>query len=315
MSLAIITSGPYSTIQDRGRIGYQHLGVPTSGASDSEALLLGNHLLGNQRDDAGIEICFGGFLAKATIPLNCCLTGSVQAIIRRHHIDGTMTDHPAGTVIALGAGETIEVPFFSDSLSALLLIGGGIMTAPIYGSRSTTVNAALGGLEGRLLQAGDELPIGRSPRPIAHQLDRQAYDALFAKPQNIRIMLGPQDFWFTNDALQSLCAAPYQVSAQTSRMGMRLQGAHLAHKGPADIISDGMVRGAIQVPAEGQPIIAMADHGTMGGYVKIACVIAADLAPLGRLRPHDHVQFEIVTEHEAQAAYRSRQNRLAALMS
>lgn len=311
--IEILKAGPFTTIQDRGRIGYQHLGVPNSGALDSEALSVGNHLLRNAPDDAAIEICFGGFHGKATAPLTICLTGSQKAVIRHHSQDGTSSDHKAGTIVAIQANDTLEIPPFGDSLSALLCVGGGITTKPVYGSRATTTNANLGGLDGRVLQEGDQLPVGASPddsapHPAATTLDESLYASLFTKPERVRLMLGPQDFWFTNEAIETLCKTIFTISPQTSRMGMRLQGAVLAHKGPADIISDGMVKGTIQVPADGQPIIAMADHGTMGGYTKIACVIEADLASLSRLRPQDKVQFEIVTAKEAQQALRKRQS-------
>ena len=143
------------------------------------------------------------------------------------------------------------------------------------------------------------LPLGQShikpaPEPRAISPD------IFGKQKKFHIILGPQDFWFTADALATLVADSYKISAQTSRMGMRLIGPELAHKQAADIISDAMMRGVLQVPADGQPIIAMADHGTMGGYAKIGCVISSQISALGRLRPHDEISFDIVTNKQAQ---------------
>ena len=313
--IEILTSGPFSTIQDSGRFGYQHLGVPTSGALDGDALLVGNSLLSNTPDDSAIEICFGGFSAKAHQDMTICLTGSLAAQLVVTTTDAATNFYTAGQTATISAGDIIEIPPFGDSLSCVLCLSGGVDVPVIYGSRSTTITAKLGGYEGRILAAGDRL--GLLPyqlRPIRDAAPI-AYASLFAKPLSLRIIFGPQDFWFTPDALATLTAAPYRISPQSSRMGMRLIGAPLAHKGPADIVSDGMVRGAIQVPADGQPILAMADHGTMGGYTKIGCVVSADIAAMGRLRPHDEVRFEVVTAKEAEAALAAKKALITASLS
>ena len=314
--IEIQIAGPFTTIQDRGRQGYQHIGVPTSGALDDDALLLGNALIGNHESCAAIEICFGGFQASVDRPTALCLTGSIKAQMIIHKPTGKRLEIACAVPVVAEDGDRIEIPPFGDTLSAVLAIGGGIDVALIYGSRSTTVNAMLGGLEGRCLQDGDKLDCGNSDTQNAQAsaCDKDLYEAHFAPQTTLRIIAGPQDFWFTPEALATLTTTPFLVSPQTSRMGMRLSGESLAHKGPADIISDGMVRGAIQVPADGQPIIAMADHGTMGGYTKIACVISADLGALGRLRPNLKITFEMVTEKEAKQALEAKSARLRALM-
>ena len=313
--IEILTSGPFSTIQDKGRFGYQHLGVPTSGALDGDALLIGNALIGNDANDSAIEICFGGFSAKAYQDCAICLTGSIAAHIIITAKDGTKTAYEAGRIAVITVGDSIEIPPFGDSLSCLLCLSGGVDVPVIYGSRSTTVTAKLGGYEGRILAAGDRLALRAYEARSIQNAAQDAYASLSAKPTRLRIMFGPQDFWFTHGALEALTAAPYRISAQSSRMGMRLIGACLAHKGPADIVSDGMVRGAIQVPGDGQPILAMADHGTMGGYTKIGCVISADIPAMGRLRPHDEVRFEVVTAKEAEAALSAQKALITAALS
>ena len=313
--IEVITSGPFSTIQDLGRFGFQHLGVPISGALDRNALIIGNQSLGNDRTKSAIEICFGGFSAKAEQAFHICVTGSISALVKVTSKSGIETIYEAGTIVPVEIDDVIEVPPFGDSLSCLLCITGGFDVPVIYGSSATTTNAGLGGFEGRILQSGDRLNIGTQPHKIAQairHLNKQAYQQAMQKPQTLRLILGPQDFWFTSQALETLTKAPYQISPQTSRMGMRLSGARLAHKGPADILSDAMVRGALQVPADGQPILAMADHGTMGGYTKIAVVISADIAAMGRLRPRDEIQFAIVTPDEAQQALKDERELLAA---
>ena len=300
MSVTIRQPGPYSTIQDRGRFGYQHLGVPTGGALDREALAIGNALLGNDAHINGIEICFGGFSVQFDDASRITLVGSVGATLTVEETTGKVTDYRTCDVIEVGPGDVVTVPPFGDSLSALLCIAGGLDVPVIYGGTGATPNAKIGGFEGRILQAGDVIPLGKAgdkPSP-PYQCQRD----IFAKQTELRLMLGPQDYWFKQEAIEALLETPYKVSPQTSRMGMRLQGAALPHKGPADIISDAMMRGVLQVPADGQPIIAMADHGTMGGYTKIGCVIAADINALGRIRPGDTISFSSVTADEAALA-------------
>ena len=316
--IEILTAGPFSTIQDQGRFGYQHLGVPISGALDREALEIGNMILGNPKNCSAIEICFGGFAAIFHQDCYLSLIGSGTAMITHRDQLQTQTIYEAGEIVAISAGDQIEIPPFSDSLSALLCVSGGLDVPRLYGSQSTTPNAALGGHEGRMLAQGDRLALGQTQQDYAPTISHRQTDAiqaLMTKPQILRILFGPQDYWFTPEASQNLTNASYKILPQTSRMGMRLAGPQLAHKGPADIISDGMIRGAIQVPADGQPIIAMADHGTMGGYTKIACVISADIAAMGRLRPHDQIFFESVTQKEAEQAFARRRAEITSILS
>lgn len=307
--MTILQAGPFSTIQDAGRIGYQHLGVPRSGALDLDALYLGNALLGNEPQTSAIEICFGNFTAEVTASVTVTLTGSQTACLVRHCASAQDETYPVGRAIRLEAGDRIEIPAFGDSLSVLLCVAGGIDVPFVYGSQSTTINASLGGFQGRCLQEGDELAL--LPAPVNQDRDIPLISPdVFGKQKRFHLLLGPQDFWFTTDALTALTSHRFKISPQTSRMGMRLIGPELQHKDPADIISDAMMRGVLQVPADGQAIIAMADHGTMGGYPKIACIISSELSALGRLRPHDEISFDIVTEAQAIQMVQAHQNRL-----
>ena len=309
-NLTILQAGPLSSLQDAGRIGYQHLGVPRSGALDLDALLLGNMLLGNAPSTSAIEICFGNFVAEISHDIAVTLTGSMTACLVRHRRSLPSETYQTGAIVRLEAGDRLEIPPFGDSLSVLLCLAGGFDVPYVYGSQSTTINASLGGFQGRCLQDDDVLPLCQSNAAALHE-PRAISPEIFRKQTKLNIILGPQDFWFTADALAALVSGSYKVSAQTSRMGMRLIGPELAHKQAADIISDAMMRGVLQVPADGQPIIAMADHGTMGGYTKIGCVISSQISALGRLRPHDEISFEIITNHEAQMLARAHQTALS----
>ena len=295
--ISVIKSGPYTTIQDAGRRGYQHLGVPASGALDLDALQIGNQLLQNPKGTNALEICFGGAEILFHDHRFVIITGSEGVQITKQTKQGRTALYPAGAIIELHAQDRLIIAPFGDSLSCLLCLSGGCDVPPIYSSTATTPNVGIGGYQGRILQQGDDIPL--APCQILPPINDKIDASFFTKPQRLRIMAGPQNDWFTPDGLANLTTSSYKILPQSNRMGMRLSGPTLHHKGPADIISDGMVRGAIQVPADGQPIIAMADHGTMGGYTKIATVIAADLSAMGRLRPHDVVQFEMVTSEEA----------------
>jgi biotin-dependent carboxylase-like uncharacterized protein len=311
--LHIETAGPCSTVQDGGRIGWQALGVLEGGVLDREALQTGNALLGNPAGQPAIEICQGGFVAGlAGSPVKICLAGSSEAVLEVLSKKGEARRIPPYTACDIQAGEQLTIRPFKDSLSVLLCLAADLDLPSLYGSQGTTANAGIGGLDGRLLAAGDRLGLRQLTSARAGFL---AEPPQLAAPSQLRIIFGPQDDWFTGEARARLTDSSWQVTPQLSRMGMRLAGPKLAHCGPADIISDGIVRGHIQVPAEGQPIILMADHGTTGGYAKIATVISADLPGLGRLRPGAAITFATVTLEEAARLAARRAAEMAAILA
>lgn len=311
--LRIETAGPCSTVQDKGRAGWQALGVPEGGVLDSEALQIGNALLGNPAGQPAIEICQGGFVARlAGGDIKICLAGSNEAVLEILSKKGKARRIPPYTVCDIRAGEQLKIQPFRDSLSVLLCLAADLDLPSLYGSQSTTANAGIGGLDGRLLAAGDRLHLHALTSAQAGFL---AEPPPLTAPRQLRIIFGPQDDWFTEEACASLIDSSWQITPQLSRMGMRLAGPKLEHRGPADIISDGIVRGHIQVPADGQPIILMADHGTTGGYAKIATVISADLPGLGRLRPGAEITLAAVTLEEAAGLAARRADEMAKIQA
>lgn len=311
--LLIQSAGPCSTVQDDGRVGWQALGVPEGGVLDREALQIGNALLGNPPGQPAIEICQGGFMAElAGSDIKLCLGGSSEAVLEILSKKGDARRIPPYTACEIRAGEQLKIRPFKDSLSVLLCLAAELDLPSLYGSLGTTANAGIGGLDGRLLAAGDRLGLRALTTAQAGFL---AEPPPLEAPGQLHIIFGPQDDWFTEEARARLIDTSWQVTPQLSRMGMRLAGPKLDHKGPADIISDGIVRGHIQVPAEGQPIILMADHGTTGGYAKIATVISADLSGLGRLRPGGALTFEAVTLEEAIRLAAGRAAEMAAIIA
>lgn len=312
--IEVIEAGIGNCIQDAGRFGYRSIGVPVSGAADPILLACANRLLGNAPAEAGLEISLVGPRLRAVSgTLRIALAGALSGRVIRSN--GSFFDLPAWQTATLFAGDTIALGAAAGGV-AYLAISGGFRVPPQLGSRATYTRAQLGGIAGRALAAGDRLPCGsvsgdpwlefRSEAPFAHP----------AGP--LRVILGPQDDHFEAAALDVFLGQAFTVSRDTDRMGMRLNGPVLRHragsdgKSGADIVSDGVVPGAIQVPGNGLPIVLLADAQTVGGYPKIATVIRADLPRLAHLAPGAPVRFVAVTVAEARAAGRAQTAALAA---
>jgi biotin-dependent carboxylase-like uncharacterized protein len=195
-----------------------------------------------------------------------------------------------------------------------LAVEGGIAVPLVLGSASTYVRAAIGGLEGRALRRDDIVPlaIARTPERVELRLPRPPHAV---GDQPIRVILGPQQDYFTEEAIATLLSAEFGVSKSADRMGMRLEGPPLRHRRGWDIISDAIATGAIQVPGSGQPILLLADHQTTGGYPKIATVVSPDLAVIGRRRPGDTLRFVTVTVEEAEELCRESDRRFSELVA
>lgn len=310
------------TVQDGGRPGLRYMGVPLSGAADIQGLAAANILLDNAPETAGLELLGPGpTLRVAAGPIRCALAGEGY-LLRTDNRDRSER-LPAWRGVTCQTGDTIQ-PCLSSGKPAYLALAGGLGLPEVLGSRSTYARARLGGLEGRSLQAKDMLPCFKIESGAA-QRDTQA-DALAghgtrpcrteADTQDVitlRAIAGPQQEHFTAEAVETFFSACYQVSADADRMGLRLQGPTLTHsdKG-ADIVTDGITPGAVQVPASGQPIILMQDAQTTGGYAKIAVVIQADMPRLGRLQPGDRIQFRQISLQEAAGARQAERRSLEA---
>lgn len=311
-ALLEVTDGGLSvTIQDRGRIGYRNIGVPLSGALDPVFLAAANALLGNDPAAAALEVVMSGPSFKVVSgTVRIALAGEIGAKVQSAR-GGALAVKPWSTA-TLFRGDVIRIGSVAGGI-AYVGISGGFCVPEVLGSRSTYQRAALGGVHGRAIAAGDRLPCGevqgdpwleyRSPRPLQHE-------ALQSAP--IRVILGPQQDHFTAAAMAAFLSAPYTVTRDMDRMGMRLDGVLLEHNARgAEIVSDGVAPGSIQVPANGHPIVLMADCQTSGGYPKIATVIGADLPRLGHARPGTILHFEAVTLPDAAVARKQQAHRLA----
>lgn len=293
-------AGP-ATVQDCGRPGYRHLGVPLAGALDGDLLQLANALAGNPLTTAAIEVRLVGPRLRAHAPVLVALGGEMDG--RIDSADGSSRPARAWASHRLAVGDTLTLGAVRGGV-AYLAVGGGIDVPVVLGSRSTYLRAAFGGFAGRQLAAGDRLAIGGSG--AAHALECVLATPPSRRTGVLRVLAGPQREYFTLAAWEQFVGSEFVVSREADRMGLRLDGACLKHDPAygADIVSDAVTPGAIQVAADGRAIVLLADCQTVGGYPKIATVIAADLNCLAHALPGTRLRFAAVTRAEALAARR-----------
>lgn len=308
-TLTVIRPGLLTTVQDLGRWGYQALGVPVAGAMDTRALRQANALVGNGPDAAALEVTLLGPVLRTDAPLVMALTGAAFALAVND------VAAPFGRPVAVPAGATITIgPRAQDTgARAYLAIDGGVATPPVLGSRATHLVSRMGGHQGRALVAGDVVPLGSAaPSASVHP----AVVTPVAPPGDgrLRVLLGPQHDWFDAAVIDRLLSATFAVGRRSDRMGFRLDGPPIATARRAELLSEPVPFGAIQVPAGGEPILLMADRQTTGGYPKIATVIAGDLPAAGQLAPGDAVRFVACTRAEARAALIAREREVLRAM-
>jgi antagonist of KipI len=200
-------------------------------------------------------------------------------------------------------GQVLDIQGVAGGLRSYLTVGGGINVPIVLGSRSTCLVAGFGGFHGRALQQGDMLPIGRpahSPERLRGWAAPEAWRQRYGLPVTLRVVWGPQDDAFTGEGRRTFLESTYEVTPHADRMGCRLDGPRIAHRELADILSDWIPPGGIQVPGDGRPIILLVDRQTTGGYAKIATVIGADIGLVAQCRPGDSVRFRAISQAEAQ---------------
>lgn len=285
MGMKIIMPGSLTTVQDAGRFGYQSIGITTSGAMDQGAFYLANELAGNTKNAAVLEMTLMGATILFTSKAWIALTGANMEPM----VNDRLVSMNAG--IQVKEGDTLRLGYAKQGCRCYLAVHGGLDVPEVMKSRSTNLKCRLGGLEGRKLQAGDELSFLQSENQIFEQKA-----VSYVPPVSsvvLRVQLGPQDEYFTEQGVYDFFHSSYTVSADADRMGYKLKGTAVEAKNGVDIISDGIVFGSVQIPPNGQPIVMMADHQTTGGYAKIAVVVTEDLYKLAQCKPGDMVQFSL----------------------
>lgn len=287
----IDSPGLLSTVQDLGRPGHAHEGVAASGAADPFSARAANRLVGN--DDAAplVEMTLVGGAFRFPEGGRVALTGAP--------CDGPLVPWRA---VAIEPGGSIRLGPMREGARAYLAVRGGLAVPRFLGSASTHLLSGLGGLAGRALRRGDRLPIGPEPvAPAADRADARSIRSLVMR-RLLRVTPGAQRDRFTPEAVRALLEEPFHVTGSSDRAGLRLDGPILPPRGGPPMPTEGVLPGAIQVSEGGRPIVLMVEHGTTGGYPKIADVIAADLPALGQLRPGDTVRFTEVGWDEARDA-------------
>lgn len=307
IDLVVKSCGPMTALQDRGRFGYQGFGVSPSGAMDRRALAMANALVGNPPDMGAIEfVNLGGSFTVEGGDLHLAVVGAGASV----SIDGNPV--PPLTSFVLKEGQSLEVGHPRTGTFAYLAVAGGVAVEPQLGSLSFHLRSRLGGLKGAPLQAGNRLscrPENQAGEPMQLTVD------VLEETGPLRVMVGPQDDYFTPESISLLLESEFTISPQADRMGFQLTGPKLEHARGFNIVSDGIVDGHIQVPGSGQPIVLMRDRQTAGGYPKIATVISADLARLAQMRPGAKLHFKAVERDEAVAAARQLKDWIASLPS
>jgi biotin-dependent carboxylase-like uncharacterized protein len=292
-SISVLTAGAYTTAQDKGRYGYQQMGIPVSGVLDTFAFRAANMLVGNPNYSAVLEITIMGPRLEILAESDVAITGA--------EIGMTLNDRPV---------DILDIQQVKSGCRAYLAISGGIEVSVVMGSRSTYVGGKLGGYHGRPLKAGDVIQSGSSK--LLNAPREFPSDLIPKHPSEIIICAipGPQDDFF-KEGLDTLFQSNYMVSAKADRMGYRLQGpsVKLREGMPKSIISEPTMPGGVQVPADEQPIILLVEQ-TVGGYTKIVTVISSDLPKVAQATPGDTIRFEKVTLEKAHSLYRERQKLL-----
>lgn len=280
-SLEVLRTGPQVTIQDLGRPGLAHLGVPRSGALDAPAHCLANRLVGNAEAAATLECLDGRILLRATTSVTVAVTGA------RTWVRVAGRARPWGQAVAVRAGAEIELGAAEEGLRAYLAVSGGIEVPQVLGSRSSD---QLSGLGPDVVSPGTVLPLGSRTAPHFH------VEAIgpSRRRERLRLRLGPRDDWFTPRSLEVLTASTYVVGSASNRIGLRLEGPALRRTRTGELDSEGMVLGAVQVPPNGRPVVFLNDHPTTGGYPVVGVVLREDLATCAQLRPGEQTGFEIV---------------------
>ena len=324
--LVVNKPGVLASIQDLGRFGYRRFGVPQSGVLQPDLAKVANVLAGNPEGTAVVEFLLTGptfHLEEGSLRL--AIAGDCYVKLIR---GGERRMFRAWRSVNLQAGDSLEIGQVLSGKAGYIAVSGGFDLVAVMGSHATYLRGGFGGLDGNPLRAGTYLPVNSisapqgqnhflpTPPPADIPNSQQESIERFA-PATIRVILGPQDDYFTEKAIRDFFHGVYTVTRESDRMGNRLEGPVLAHRPDKkpEIVSDGMIPGAIQVPGNGAPIVILADGPTVGGYPKIATVISIDLPKLAVMVPGSKIYFEAVTVEKAEALLQADMERLTALLA
>jgi biotin-dependent carboxylase-like uncharacterized protein len=284
-SFEVLAPGALTTVQDLGRPGWAHIGVPRSGAADRPALVLANRLVGNDVGAAALETTLAGPRLR--------FDGTAEIVLTGAPVNARVGERPVAMneVFAVGAGDELRIGNARSGLHTYVALGGGIDVPLVLGSAATDVLTGLGPVP---LTRGDVLGLradrrgGRTVRPPAPTAPPSAELPDFVV---LRLIAGPRYDWFSDASVKRLVHEPFTVDQASNRVGIRLRGPALERSRGGELLSEGLVPGAIQVPGDGHPILLLADHPTTGGYPVVAVLCSDDLALAGQLRPGQQLRF------------------------
>ncbi len=280
-AIAVVRAGALTTVQDLGRPGYAHLGVPRAGALDVPALRLANRLVGNPGATAALETTLTGCAVRVRRPVTAAVTGAPGPVT----VDGRPVAW--GAAVRVPAGAVLEAAPASHGVRAVVAFAGGIDVPAVLGSRSADL---LSGLGPAPLRDGDVLPLG-TPCGPPPAIDVAPQPGVPVRELVLPVVLGPRDDWFTPAGLRTLATGRYRVSSASNRIGLRTEGPPLERAREGELPSEGMVLGAVQVPPDGRPVLFLADHPTTGGYPVVGVVPHRCLAAAAQAVPGTPVRF------------------------
>ena len=293
-ALNVIQPGFLSLLMDAGRFGQHGLGLTTGGPLDELSFYWANRLCQNPNNTTLIETSIGGLELQALVDTNIAITGADMPLT----INGQ--NQPLWATHSVKAGDKIKLGFATTGARCYVAVAGGFAIEPQFGSTATVVGEGIGGLNGKALAAGDQLKLHAAATKIDSQYLAAEAQPSFATDITVRVILGYQEQHFSAAQKALFFSNRYEASNQCNRMGYRLTGPAIKCD-IGGIVSEGICLGAIQVPADGQPIVLLHDRQTIGGYPKLGSVFSGDLYKLGQLMPGGHIQFDPMDIHQAQA--------------
>ena len=308
MGVRILKGGMLTTVQDLGRTGYQSQGFSVSGVMDVRSFKIANLLLDNPENEAVLEFTLMGPTLQFTSETIIAITGG--------DFQPTVNKQPVSmyTAIYMHRGDILEFKGCRTGSRGYIAFSSYLDIPVVMGSRSTNMKCSIGGFKGRRLMDGDHLGFRMKRRYLPYFLSRTLdLDEFDQEDVTLRVVMGPQDEAFTRQGKETFLNSEYTVTSDFDRMGCRLEGPFIAYKETADIISDGIAFGSVQVPSHGKPIILLADRQTTGGYAKIATVISVDIPKLVQRKTDHKIRFQAVTVEEAQRLLMEEMKNLDAL--
>jgi biotin-dependent carboxylase uncharacterized domain len=295
----VLRPGINSTFQDLGRRHLYHVGLPFSGAMDQRNFLISNSLVGNKRDEAVLEFAYQGPSLKVKNEnILFAITGNVNFKIKKKTSE--IIDGECYKTYLLNKDDELDIISTNQSVYGYLAVSSGFKVEKFMGSYSTTARAGVGGNNGNKILVNQKIYINNA-KDI---LNNKKINFLNSKIEFIRILKGTNFDYFTEKSIKKFFSEDFTVTKLTDRMGMRLKGPILDNNKETNIRSEGLIKGVIQVPADGNPIIMLSDHGTIGGYPKIGVVISADYDKLVQLPPNAKIKFKLVDLNEAEKLFK-----------